>query len=901
MSSIEGLSGESQLEFSEEQLDGVYEWHMSQIGQAYSDGTSSSNPLYVIKGCVHLVGAALSWFPGVNHVVKAISRNFISDEVNSRYLLFLKRSAFEKAYYLARDHGANLSLTDDEGKTLADRLLDSIPCSPFHLDILRMVILRGGAVNLNHPYLKLLIIYYLNQKDYDPLAELIRRGFSIPQSYSDKIWVSLNKLHRKTELPPIDLGPLKPYIKDLTSNATHALYDYIQPSILAIKQVTQIFTLKKKNYPLIYSKQGIGKTTLVKGLANLIAHDEAPYFLSDKRVLSLDWRKLISDINNNKITFEGLHKALINLKGKTVIFLDNLEHDETEELSAIFNKKNITLNHLVENLMAHKEIYWVSACNEASYSSLNKNPYIKAFFSPYELDEPSKEACYQMMKEFSKKLEQLYEVQVDPGCIQNLVELSKRYLPNASYPVTPAIVLLQCVTLIMSQKSFGPLKVQRLQEELSKLTDEQLFLEGSSERSQRKKLEAIHEKIAQIEEKIKGLSQNLELEQEILGERKTVRIQLKFITKLIEKLTHEALIHPLLLKKAALEKQERLLNQRLASTQQVYTQSIDYSVLANVISAVSGIPLTKLTVDEKEMLKSLELSLQKRVKGQEEAVKVVSDTVRRSRLGLNGDNRPRGSFLFLGPTGVGKTELAKTLAETLYGSETNIIRLDMSEYSNYHETARLVGAPPGYKGHETGGQLTNALKKTPSCIVLVDEIEKAYPTVLDIFLQILDDGRLTDGQGETVNCKDAIFIMTSNIGADVYSLPKAEQKEGLDKALKAKLRPEFINRFDEILQFNALDNKAIIRKIALLQLESLQEKIEKLFRVSVSWNEDVVQFLTDKGFNPLFGARPLRHLVEKDLMTLISNALLEERLQEGQTATFEVQKGKVVLMHSSQR
>lgn len=236
--------------------------------------------------------------------------------------------------------------------------------------------------------------------------------------------------------------------------------------------------------------------------------------------------------------------------------------------------------------------------------------------------------------------------------------------------------------------------------------------------------------------------------------------------------------------------------------------------------------MTKLTVDEKEMLKSLELSLQKRVKGQEEAVKVVSDTVRRSRLGLNGDNRPRGSFLFLGPTGVGKTELAKTLAETLYGSETNIIRLDMSEYSNYHETARLVGAPPGYKGHETGGQLTNALKKTPSCIVLVDEIEKAYPTVLDIFLQILDDGRLTDGQGETVNCKDAIFIMTSNIGADVYSLPKAEQKEGLDKALKAKLRPEFINRFDEILQFNALDNKAIIRKIALLQLESLQEKLK---------------------------------------------------------------------------
>ncbi|MCB1072473.1 MAG: ATP-dependent Clp protease ATP-binding subunit [Chlamydiia bacterium] len=891
MSAIESLSGEPQLEFNDEQLDGVYEWHMSQASQAFG----VLNPLYMIKGCVHIIGAGLSCFPGVSLVVKVVSKIFISEEVTSRYLLFLQRNEFEKAYYLARHYHLDLSLADDKGRTLADKLLDNIPLPVSKLDLLRWVILKGGAIDLNHPHLITLIHHYLNHNDYALCAELVGRGFSSPKLYSETTWLVLNKLHRKTELPPIQVGPLQPYVKDLTEEALFSKYDYVQPRFLETKQLAQIFTLKEKNFPLIYSKKGIGKTILVEGLAKQIASEEAPDFLVNKRLLTLDWRKLISDINNGKMTFESLHQVLKHLNGKTIIFLDNLESSDVEGLSAVFNKENTTLKNLLENLMNHQGIHWITACKETRLKSLQENPYIEFFFSPYELEEPGKEACFQMMKGMSKAIELRYGIQVEPQCLQSLIEQSKRYLPDANYPNSPAEVLTRSAVLVMSQANYGPLKIQRLEEELSKLTNERLFLESSLEQSSQKKLEAVIKKMTQIQQEIQKLNENLTFEKQILDEKASIGIQLRFLIKLLEKLTSERLIQSLSEKKLALEKKEKNLNELLASTQQVYTRAIDHSVIAHVISDISGIPVTQLTTDEKAMLQNLESSLRKRVKGQEEAIQVVSDTIRRSRLGLNGDNRPRGSFLFLGPTGVGKTELAKALAESLSGDESKMIRIDMSEFQHQVDVNRLIGSAPGYVGYDEKGRLTEALKKSPYTVVLVDELEKAHPAVIDLFLQILDDGRLTDGHGDTVNCKEAVFIMTSNIGADVYSLPKEKQKEALDQALKAELRPEFINRLDEILQFNALDNREVVRKIALLQLENLQEKVEKLFRVSVNWNEDVVQFLVDKGYSPLFGARPLRRLVEKDLMTLISNTLLDGSLQEGQTVSFEVVNDKVVL------
>lgn len=891
MSAVESLTGEPQLEFNEEQLEGVYEWHMNQASQAFG----SSHPLYIIQGCIHIVGAGLSCFPGVKHVVNVVSKVFISEEVISRYLLFLERNAFEKAYYLARQHHLDLSLTDNKGKTLADKLLDSLPLSHSRLTLLRYVILSGGAVDLSHPHLTLLIQHDLNHNNYDLCAELIVRGFSNPKLYSKAPWLILNKLHRKAELPSIDVGPLRPYIEDLTNNALFSSYDYIKPRALETKQVAQIFTLKEKNYPLIYSKKGMGKTSLVKSLAKQIASEEAPQLLADKRLLSLDWRKLISDINSEKITFDSLHQVLKHLSGKTIIFLDNLKTTETEGLSAIFNKEKTTLSHLLENLMTHQGIYWMTACNETSLEELRENPYVESFFSPYKLEEPRTEACFHMIKGFSSAIELAYGIQVEPQCLQSLIEQSKRYLPDACYPMSPAEVLERSAVMVLSQASYGPLKIQRLQEELSKLTNERLFLENSSELSSQKKLEAIAEKTTQIEQEIQRLSENLAFEKQILDEKASIRTQLRFLTKLLEKLTNERLIQALSEKKLNLEKKEKTLNELLASTQQVYTNAVDHSVIAHVISDISGIPVTQLTTDEKAKLQKLESTLTKRVKGQEKAIQVVSDTIRRSRLGLNGDNRPRGSFLFLGPTGVGKTELAKALAESLSGDENKMIRIDMSEFQHQVDVNRLIGSAPGYIGHEERGRLTEALKKSPYSVVLVDELEKAHPVVIDLFLQILDDGRLTDGHGDTVNCKEAVFIMTSNIGADIYFLPKEKQKKALDQALKAQLRPEFINRFDEILQFNALDNREVVRKIALLQLENLQEKVKKLFRVSVDWNEDVVRFLLDKGFSPLFGVRPLRRLVEKDIMTLISNALLDETLKEGQTVSFEVIRDKVVL------
>lgn len=899
MSAIDGVSEDPNLVVDEAQFDGVYEWHMSQVGKAYSDGTSSSNPLYIIKGCVHLVGAALSCFPGVSLIVKAVSKNFFSQELNSRYQLFLNRKAYDKACALALC-GANLSLTDDAGNTLVDILLDRFPNAPNKAyPFLQRVISMGGTFNIQHPSLRAFSQYCLLLGDHDLYGQLIVRGYSSPELYSLQNWLLLNKTHSKTELPYFKLGPIKPYMTDLTHEANFPLYDYIQLRALPTKQISQIFSQKEKNLPLIHSKSGLGKTTFVKSLAKLITSDMAPNFLSNRRVLTLNWRQLISDINNEKISLDSIQTDLANLDGKAIIFIDDLDISDTDKLSPIFNNKNKTLNYLLENLMAYRGIYWIGACSKESLSNLEESPYIKLLFSPYELEEPGKEECFKIIKGFSKQIELVYNIRVEPGSLQSLLELSKRYLPDACYPKAPAEILERAAILVTSQENYGPLKVQRLEEELSNLANQQLFLEGSLKNSSQNRLKTVLKKMEQIKGEIQELKQNIQLEKELLDDRQLIRAKLKFLNKLIEKSTNESLVASLLLKKVPLEEEEKALDQGLAAIHPVYTQTIDSTIIASIISEISGVPMTKLTADEKATLRGLESSLQKRVKGQEKAIKSVSEAIRRSRLGLNGDNRPRGSFLFLGPTGVGKTELAKALAETLCGNENKIIRIDMSEFQHQADVNRLIGSAPGYVGYDEKGRLTEALKKNPYSIVLIDELEKGHPAVIDLFLQVLDDGRLTDGHGETISCKEAIFIMTSNIGSEVYSLPKEAQKEALDKALKANLKPEFINRLDEILQFNALDNKAIIRKIALLQLKNLQGKIEKLFRISVSWNEDVVQFLIDKGFNPLFGARPLRRLVEKDLMTLISNALLNETLREGQTISFEVKDDRVALINPS--
>lgn len=870
----------------------TYYWHKEELSKNYSACFATGNPLYGMKAAAHLTGAALGWIPGVQKVVYVTSKHFISPDINSRLLRLLNCGDYQEGYNLLLK-GADVSLRDQNEKTLVDILLDRVATKTAfeeNIDLLLSAVRLGVPFDPFHTILPYIFKFAINKGHYDVCASLILGGVEL-RGHAQQL---LQAFNRTKGVGALNLGVLGAYSTDLTQIASYGGYSYIEERNIEIKKISQIFGKKEKNIPLIYSERGIGKQTLIKGLAKLIAENRAPEFLKNRRILSINTHKLLSDLNSRAVDLKGIQKSLDSLKGKAIIFLGNLVyHQENAELQNALGGMGI--QDVLSIFFESKDLFCVGTCSKNSASELEKNPYIQSLVTPYELTEPGKSETYAIVKNYLKVLEAFYEVRFDPECFEILLDLSKRYLPEAIYPLAPIEVLEQCALRVSKQKDFGPLKIQVLEERLTYLQGERDLLEKGEGRIDREKLEKTIIEIAQKEEEKNRLNQTVAEEIKLLDQKESIRKEILCILKLIEKLESPDLIERLIQKKEGWEERARSVEKRLEMMEPVYIREIGKELIAEVVSGLAGVPVSKLISSEKERLKLLESILKERVKGQDEAIKMVSDAIRRARLGLNGDNRPRGTFLFLGPTGVGKTELAKALAEELVGSESKMIRIDMSEYQNEVDVTRLIGSAPGYVGYQEGGRLTKALKKNPYTVVLIDELEKGHPVIADLFLQVFDDGRLTDGQGETVNCKEAVFIMTSNIGSDVYSLPKERQKKALERALKEKLRPEFINRIDEILQFNALDNKEVVREIAIHQLENLQGKISRLFDIEVSWTGEVIEDLVERGFSPLFGARPLRRLVEKDLMTLISNALLDEKLAEGSSITFNLKDGKIVL------
>ncbi|MCB1115739.1 MAG: ATP-dependent Clp protease ATP-binding subunit, partial [Chlamydiia bacterium] len=844
------------------------------------------------------------------------SKNVSIEQVHRLYKHLLHVGFVDQAIELAQK-GADLGVPDDQGNTLGELVFKKACASKLSDSSITQIKgylgLQTGMQFISFERVQAFFQTCYAEKNYDLCAFLLIAMLEeeTQNFLLDKL--SLKAAQADDSFTPLQVGALSPYIENLSQNIASGSCQNLETRYKEQNDLALIFCKETKKVPLIYGQKGIGKSSVIASLARDILEKDAPDFLHDKQVLTLDVRKLLKAVDKGEISLHHVNTVFSELKGKAVIFFDHLELIEREKISS--SRYNASFDDLLDLISKHSELHFVGACSTERFALLEKSDYFQSLITPFHLKEVGKEEAFQMIKRSAEKIAKEHHVSIDDEALHDLLSLSKRYVSNAHYPYTPIQTLLETALRLSKQQEFGSLKIQELKTKITKLRIEKKYLETAPGEFNEEKINKMSTELEESEKKIEQLTKDQILEKALQYRKRNHQeriLKLKQLSEKVSDLEAREKINQLI---ASYEERISLVDQELQKQVSGYQKHvIDRKMIKEVISELTGIPISKIADNEKDKLKGLENALKERVKGQDHAISAVAGSVRRARFGLNGENRPRGVFLFLGPTGVGKTELAKTLAEELMGSESKLIRIDMSEYHSGYDKSRLIGTSPGYVGYEDKGVLTEALKKNPYSVVLLDEIEKGSPLILDLFLQVFDDGRLTDGHGETVSCKEAIFIMTSNAGTWKHPFNKddttpapikkpaptktdddEDDDDDLNEVLKDNFRPEFINRIDDIIQFNSLDNPAIVRKIADHQLEELKKKVLRQLKVTISYTEEVVQDLVTKGISPEFGARPLKRLVEKELMSLISDAILNEELSEGGAATFILKEGKITL------
>lgn len=697
---------------------------------------------------------------------------------------------------------------------------------------------------------------------------------------------------------------LSKYGRDLTEVAREGKLDPVIGRDNEIRRVVQVLSRRTKNNPVLIGEPGVGKTAVVEGLAQRIVAGDVPESLRDKRLVSLDVASMVAGAKYRGEFEERLKAVLSEISrsdGQIITFIDELH---TVVGAGGGSEGAMDAGNMLKPMLARGELRMVGATTLDEYrENIEKDPALERRFQQVFVGEPSVEDTVAILRGIAPKYEAHHKVTISDGALVAAATLSNRYITGRQLPDKAIDLIDEAASRLRMELDSSPVEIDELRRSVDRLRMEESYLtesdpEGLDEATQ-ERLSKLRADLADREESLRALTARWEAEKAGHNRVGDLRVQLDSLRTQLELAVREGRWEEAgRLQNGEIPAVERQIAEAEAQAEEQDARSDDEPMIAEkvgpaeiaeVIEAWTGIPTGKLLQTETDKLLHMEDELGKRLIGQKDAVRAVSDAVRRSRAGLSDPNRPTGSFLFLGPTGVGKTELAKALAEFLFDDERAMVRIDMSEYSEKHSVARLVGAPPGYVGYEQGGQLTEAVRRRPYSVVLLDEVEKADPEIFDILLQVLDDGRLTDGQGRTVDFRNTILILTSNLGSQFLADPDLtpeEKRESVMSVVSAAFRPEFLNRLDETVMFDALTRENLGEIVDLL-VASLESRLRER-RIGLTVTEPARGWLARVGYDPAFGARPLRRMIQREIGDRLAKMLLGGDVQDGQNVTVDI-------------
>ena len=752
------------------------------------------------------------------------------------------------------------------------------------------------------------IMLGLLRKPDSKLRELFNT-FNITEKEFYKVLMDVRGNQRVTNQNPEDTyNVLEKYGQDLVELARNNKLDPVIGRDDEIRNVIQILSRKRKNNPVLIGEPGVGKTAIAEGLALRIVKGDVPQGLKDRKIFSLDLGALVAGAKYRG-EFEERLKAVLNeikkSEGEIILFIDELH----TIVGAGKTDGAMDAGNLLKPMLARGELHCIGATTLDEYREyIEKDAALERRFQPVIVDEPTVADTISILRGLKERYEVFHGVKIQDAALIAAATLSHRYISDRFLPDKAIDLVDEACALIRTEMDSMPAEMDDIARKIMQLEIEEAALKKEDDKLSQAHLEDIRKELADLREKFNEMKAKWENEKHSIEKVQKLREEIGEVNALIEKAEREYDLNKAAeLKygrlpdlKAELEREEKLAEESSNSSSSLLRDHVGEEEISRIVGRWTGIPITRLMQGEREKLLNMEGILHERVIGQDEAVTKVSEAILRSRAGIKDPDKPVGSFLFLGPTGVGKTELAKALAQSLFDDEKNLVRIDMSEYMEKFSVSRLIGAPPGYVGYEEGGQLTEAVRRKPYSVVLFDEIEKAHPDVFNVLLQVLDDGRVTDSQGRTVDFKNTIIILTSNLGS-VHILDGIQEngeisKEAIDNVndlLKASFRPEFLNRLDEIVFYKPLQ-KENIGKIVDLMLEDLKYRLSGK-NLSLEVTEAAKDYIIEKGYDPNYGARPLKRLIQSEVETLIAKEIIKKDIPAGSVLKVDEADGRLTV------